>query len=106
MDVDLTDPIFHDEDAARAHFEKLRWPDGPVCPHCGVGRRRHGTEGQVHPPRPLQVPRLPQAVHGDHGHALRAVAYPADKWLLATHLMSASKKGIRAHQLHRMLGVS
>ena len=35
MTVNLTDPIFHDEDAARRHFEALRWPDGPICPHCG-----------------------------------------------------------------------
>jgi hypothetical protein len=35
MHVDLTDPIFTNEDAARAHFEALRWPNGPVCPHCG-----------------------------------------------------------------------
>jgi transposase-like protein len=31
----LTNPIFHDEEAARQHFEALRWPDGPICPHCG-----------------------------------------------------------------------
>ena len=31
----LTDAIFHDEDKARAHLEALRWPNGPVCPHCG-----------------------------------------------------------------------
>jgi transposase-like protein len=36
MSTDLTTPIFHDEDAARAHFQALRWPHGPVCPHCGV----------------------------------------------------------------------
>jgi hypothetical protein len=35
MTVDLTNPIFHDEDAARRHFEAMRWPDGPICPHCG-----------------------------------------------------------------------
>jgi hypothetical protein len=35
MTVDITDPIFNDEEAARAHFEKLRWADGPICPHCG-----------------------------------------------------------------------
>jgi len=33
--TDLTDPIFNDEEAARKHFEALRWPDGPLCPHCG-----------------------------------------------------------------------
>jgi hypothetical protein len=35
MTGDLTDPIFHDEEAARRHFEAIRWPDGPICPHCG-----------------------------------------------------------------------
>ena len=35
MSADLTNPIFTNEDAARAHFEALRWPNGPVCPHCG-----------------------------------------------------------------------
>jgi hypothetical protein len=28
------------------------------------------------------------------------------KWVPATHLLSASKKGISSHQLHRMLGVT
>ena len=35
MTVNLTNPIFHNEDAARAHLESVRWPNGPVCPHCG-----------------------------------------------------------------------
>jgi hypothetical protein len=35
MTVSLTNPIFHDEEAARQHFEALRWPEGPFCPHCG-----------------------------------------------------------------------
>ena len=34
-DSNLTNEIFHDEDKAREHFEKLGWPDGPFCPHCG-----------------------------------------------------------------------
>ena len=33
--MNLTAPIFHNEDAARAHLEALRWPNGPVCPYCG-----------------------------------------------------------------------
>jgi hypothetical protein len=31
---------------------------------------------------------------------------PLHKWLAATHLMAASKKGISAHQLHRLLGIT
>ena len=34
--VDLRSPIYHDEDKARAHLESLLWPQGPVCPRCGV----------------------------------------------------------------------
>ena len=36
MSIDLTNPIFTDEAKAWKHFEAIRWPDGPVCPHCGV----------------------------------------------------------------------
>lgn len=38
--VDLTNPIYNDDDAAREHLEKLLWPNGPVCPHCGAGEDR------------------------------------------------------------------
>jgi Transposase zinc-ribbon domain len=31
----LSDPAFHDQDAARAYLEEVRWPDGPFCPFCG-----------------------------------------------------------------------
>ncbi|MES1203154.1 MAG: transposase, partial [Pseudomonadota bacterium] len=34
--ADLTNPIFTNEDAAWAHYEALRWPEGPICPSCGV----------------------------------------------------------------------
>ena len=42
MAVDLTNPIFHDDAAARAHLEAQRWPHGPECPHCGADK-----EGQI-----------------------------------------------------------
>ena len=34
--MNITDPIYSDEEAAREHFERVNWPDGPICPHCGV----------------------------------------------------------------------
>ena len=49
--ADLTNPIFHNEDAARAYFEAIRWPDGkPVCPHCGVIGETTLVKGQSHRP--------------------------------------------------------
>ena len=35
MTLDLSDPTFTDERKAREYFEATRWPNGPVCPHCG-----------------------------------------------------------------------
>ena len=34
MKFDITNPIYNDPDAARAHLEETMWPMGPVCPHC------------------------------------------------------------------------
>jgi hypothetical protein len=34
--TDMSNPIYHDETAARKHLEAIRWPDGPYCPFCGV----------------------------------------------------------------------
>ncbi len=48
MSIILTDPIFHNEDAARAYFESLHWPDGPVCPHCGVINEATALQGEAH----------------------------------------------------------
>ncbi len=34
--MNLAQAHFHDDAAARRYYESLRWPDGRVCPHCGV----------------------------------------------------------------------
>lgn len=104
--ADLTAKIFHDEDAARAHFEALRWPHGPVCPHCGTVD--NATEMKGRSTRP-GLYKCKEAACRKPFSATMGTLYershiPLHKWLLATHLMCASKKGISAHQLYRMLG--
>ena len=104
--ADLTNPIFHNEDAARAHFEALRWPQGPVCPHCGtVG---NATEMKGRTTRPglykCKERECRKPFSATMGTLYERSHIPLHKWLLATHLMCASKKGISAHQLFRMLG--
>ena len=105
MNVCITDPIFHDEAKALAHLEADRWPDGePVCPYCestGVTRMGGKTQAGMFL---CNVCRRKFTVRT--GTVMERSHIPLHKWLLATHLMAASKKGMSALQLSRMLGIT
>jgi transposase-like protein len=101
---DLTDKTFTDETAARSHFEKLRWPDGPVCPHCGTVDEATELKGKTTRPGLYKCRACRRPFTATMGTLYEDSHIPLHKWLLATHLMSASKKGMSAHQLWRMLG--
>src|ERR1700694_2942966 len=101
---DLTNPIFTDEEAARAHFEALRWPDGPVCPFCGVVDDAHELQGKSTRPGLYKCHGCQKPFTATIGTVYERSHIPLHKWLLATHLLCPSKKGISAHQLFRMLG--
>lgn len=104
MTVNLTDPIFTDEDAARAHFEALRWPDGPVCPHCGGVDCATELRGKSTRPGVYKCKQCRKPFTATIGTLYERSHIPLHKWLLATHLLCSSKKGMSAHQLWRMLG--
>jgi transposase-like protein len=98
--------IYTDETAARRHLEKLQWPDGPICPHCGVMNeatklKGNSTRPGVYKCRPCEKPFSVTV-----GTVFEDSHVPLHKWLYATHLLTSSKKGISSHQLHRTLGVS
>lgn len=105
--TNLADPIYHDDDAARAHLESLLWPHGPVCPRCGVAEDRI-TKLQGSSTRPgvykCKDCRKPFTV--TVGSVMERSKIPLHKWVLAAHFMSASKKGMSALQLQRMLGTN
>lgn len=103
--MDLTNPIFHDETAARAHLESIRWPDGPYCPHCG-SFNAHRMEGDAHRTGLFNCRDCRRQFSVTVGSVFERSHVPLHKWVLATHLMAASKKGMSAHQLHRMLKVT
>lgn len=102
--TNLTDPIFNNEDAARAHFEAIRWPDGRVCPHCGVIDNSVLLQGKSTRPGLYKCRDCRKPFSATIGTIYERSHIPMHKWLLATHLMVSSKKGISAHQLFRMLG--
>lgn len=103
---DMSDPIYSNETAAREHLEGIRWADAVYCPHCGGfdGIRKLGgasaDKGLWHctPCRKKFTVTVGTVFERSH--------IPLTKWLAAFHLMCSSKKGISAHQGHRMLGVT
>ena len=104
MTADLTNPIFNDEDAAWAHFEAIRWADGRVCPHCGVVDQSTAMKGRTTRRGLYQCNACRKPFTATMGTVYEKSHIPMHKWLLASHLMAASKKGNSAHQLYRMLG--
>lgn len=102
---------FSDEDKARKFLEAQRWAKGTVCPHCGAEgesyRLQPKENGKTHVRagvwkcggcRKQFTVRVGTIFEDSH--------IPLNKWLMAIHLLCASKKGMSAHQLHRMLGVT
>lgn len=103
--VDLTNPIFTDPEKAREHFEAIRWPNGPCCPFCGGFDRVAPLGGKSMGPGWYHCKDCRKKFTAAVGTIYERSHIPLTKWLLATHLMCASKKGVSAHQLHRMLGL-
>lgn len=98
------------EERARAFLEAIIWPNGPVCPHCGSSDvyRMTPKAGSVKPGRAglLRCRSCKKQFTVTVGTVFEGSHVPLHKWLMAVHFMTASKKGISSHQLHRMLGVS
>jgi transposase-like protein len=104
MTADLTNPIFTDETKAREHFESLRWSNGRSCPHCGTVGNSTLLQGRSTRPGLYKCKDCRKPFTAVMGTVYEKSHIPLHKWLLATHLMVASKKGMSAHQLWRMLG--
>ena len=116
--ADLTNPIFSDEAAARRHFEKLRWPGGePICFHCGVVGEASAVardEANVESRKKAGKKVAREGLYyckacGKTFTATMGTIYedshiPLNKWMLATHLMNAGKRGVSAAELQRLLG--
>jgi len=103
---DLTNPAFTDETKAREFIEKSRWPDGPVCPFCGQLDSVRPVKGKSMGPGWYYCTDCKDKFTVRVGTLYERSHVPLHKWLLATHLVVASKKGISALQISRMLGVT
>ena len=102
----LSKSYFHDEKAAFAKLEEIVWPEGPACPHCGnkgakpiydLSKTRLGLKkcGACRKQFTVRVGTVFESSH-----------IPLHKWLQAAYLLCSSKKGISAHQLHRVMEIT
>jgi len=92
---------FHDEAAARAWFEAARWPNGPICSHCGCDKH-YATK--VDGRRRCAAKECRRDFTVTTGTVMERSHAPLTSWAVAFTMGCASKKGFSAHQLHRQLG--
>jgi transposase-like protein len=96
-------PHFQSPELAREWLEKLRWPEGPVCSHCGAIGRAYALK------KPGWYRCAEKECRKDFtvttGTVMERSHIALNKWLMAFYLMNASKKGVSAHQLHRALNL-
>ena len=108
MSAVLQNPIFTDNDKAREWLERRIWATGRVCPHCGRVSFSTPLKGEKHRPGLYQCndAKCREQFTVTVGTVFERSKIPLSKWLAALFLMVASKKGVSAHQVHRMLGIS
>lgn len=105
--LDALDERFTDPRVALEYLERVRWTAGPVCPHCGERTRAPYRLKDASVTRRLWRCRTCRRQFTvTVGTTLESTHVPPDRWLLAIHLLCASKQGISAHELHRSLGVT
>src|SRR5438045_1025450 len=81
--MNLTDPIFTDETKAREHFEAIRWPDGPYCPHCGETEKVYRLQGKSHRPGLFYCNSCNGSFTVTTGSVMESSHVPLNKWALA-----------------------
>src|ERR687886_1984684 len=105
----LNKPYFQNEEAAYAELERVLWPEGPVCPHCGavdgIGKLKANPEKRVRIGL-YKCYHCRQQFTVKVGTVFESSHVPLHHWLQAAFLLCSSKKGFSSHQLHRTLGVT
>jgi len=102
--MDLVQAGRFTEEEAREYLEKIRWPDGPKCPHCS-GMNVTRLAGEKARPGTIQCNSCREQFTVTVGTVMEDSHLPLHKWVLAFHLMASSKKGVSALQLKRQLGI-
>ena len=97
--MNLSDPIFHDDEAARLHLEAQRWPTGPYCPHCGEAEKVTRLAGASTKPGLCICKSCRKKFSVTVGTIFESSHIGLAKWMLAFRMMASSKKGVSALQI-------
>lgn len=103
MAAALNNKLFQDPTKARVWLEKMLWAGGRSCGYCGVVDESSPIKGRD---GYYQCKACRKQFTVLVGTLFERSHIPLNKWLMAAFLLCASKKGISAHQMHRMLGIT
>ena len=106
MTATLNQPQFQDADKAREYLEAQVWPNGRICPHCGVIGEHYVLSGKSARPGLYKCQACREPFTVTVGTVFERSKIGLHVWLQVVHLMAASKKGISAKQVERMTGVT
>ena len=106
MPANINKDVLSSETKAREWFEHLLWPDGPICPHCGLVDCSTKLNGTAHRVGVYKCKGCEKQFTVTVGTLFERSKIPLNKWLMALFLLASSKKGMSTHQMHRMLQIS
>jgi len=105
-DAILNRSQFQTPDKARQHLEAVRWPNGPICPHCGsLSKNHYALQGKAHRSGLWKCKDCRKQFSVTVGTVFERSKVPLHQWMQAVYLICSSKKGCSSHQLQRSLGV-
>jgi len=93
--------IFPDAESARLHIEALRWPNGPICPVCGMGDRITARNDKSY-----RCNQCKEDFTVRTGTVFERSHIPLHKWIYAMYLLMTSRKGISSMQLAKEIGIT
>lgn len=94
---------FADLDVATEYVAKLRWPDGPVCPKCGVLDEKHYY---IKSRRLWKCRACKKQFSIKVGTIFEDSPIGLDKWLAAIWMIANCKNGVTSYEIHRAIGVT
>jgi transposase-like protein len=108
MTAVFQEPVFQDENVAREALEAVRWPDGPICPHCECSDQSMiaKVQGTKHRPGLYYCNECKSTFTVTVGTVFERSKIPLTKWWIAARMFNSGKNGVSAHEIHRTLKVT